>query len=1105
MNKKLLSLTISVIFLSNNAYSESDFLAIIKPDKNLYLFEEVKIDDGTDTDNDGLTDYEEIREGTDPNNPDTDNDGLEDGEEVDLGTNPNNPDTDNDNLTDKEEVDLGTNPNNPDSDGDGINDGEEVANGSNPNDSDSPVVGGGTDTDGDGLTDGEENNNHGTDPNNPDTDGDGINDGEEVANGTDPNDESDPNDGTTPPETEGEWLRFLQANNNLEGYLSMDEVNASDDIIEITLSGRNYSNSDLPEGEIGIDKINRAQLNFNNLTNVNFLSSTDITNISLRENQINDLSGLKSDYFSSLNLEKNNITDLNILPDIREVYRLYLKENNFNSLGKLINLEKGTRVDIGMNIEDLYEYNNKLDLSTNFCKGVSNRDINIYNNYVKQSAIFLCDINDDWIIFLNGYNANPQGYLEVSEMNPSTTINLNNKNLNDLDMPKIPLKVKELQSINLENNNLTHLDFMTEVEKFRSSSTLYGLSTLGNPIADISGLSNIREAGSLKFDEDATFTDLTSLYNFEKGNIYLNRDLSVFEEAINRLDFSTPICQGMSNSEVRIVHKGTKSGLSICTTGDEWMDFFHDLDLLANKEIREEVTESDRINLSSKNLTNDILPNSSMNIEKLEDINLSKNNLTNVDFLSGLKEIRDTSTSYKLNLENNNLTNINGLSSLERAGGLSLRGSNNTFNDLLPLKNFQKGYIFLNGKVEDYIQFTTKFNIDNSPICEGIISGNVNVSFPSGSNYDKYSLCETNDKVIDFLLVNSKTVLRVSKQEDIPTNYTLKLDNKGLTDSDIPEASAWKLNNISGIDLNKNDLTNVDFLHSMKKTSGTSYLNEIDLAENNNLTDISGLSNLKTVGKIDLNETGVTDLSSLVNLEEGLISINKSNSNKFVQYTNKWDYSKPICQGLVSSPVKIQITTKDKNSNGGFEFCTTGDKWLDLFHKNGRLRSYSTSVDDIPINVQNNLSINIQSKGYTNDYFPSYGFPFKKVSSIYLKNNALTNVDFLNGLESINTGTHNSYKLDLTFNQITDITGLSTLKHAVIDLRNNANLNDLSGLENLEKGTIYFTQNSVSDLVQSVNKFDINTPFCQNMSEKTGSVKIILSGNYYPKTEELCE
>src|SRR5262249_49759925 len=39
-------------------------------------------DDGTDTDQDGLTDYQEARLGTDPNNPDTDNDGVPDGVEA---------------------------------------------------------------------------------------------------------------------------------------------------------------------------------------------------------------------------------------------------------------------------------------------------------------------------------------------------------------------------------------------------------------------------------------------------------------------------------------------------------------------------------------------------------------------------------------------------------------------------------------------------------------------------------------------------------------------------------------------------------------------------------------------------------------------------------------------------------------------------------------------------------------------------------------------------------------------------------------------------------------------------------------------------------------
>ena len=142
-----------------------------------------------DTDNDGLTNNEEVALGTDPNDPDSDGDGINDGQEVNvdttdplddcdhvggtplgtsdcdddglstdeetaLGTDTNNPDTDNDGLTDGEEVDLGTDPLNPDSDGDGINDGQEVLDNTDPLD-DCDHVGGtafpDSDCDADGL------------------------------------------------------------------------------------------------------------------------------------------------------------------------------------------------------------------------------------------------------------------------------------------------------------------------------------------------------------------------------------------------------------------------------------------------------------------------------------------------------------------------------------------------------------------------------------------------------------------------------------------------------------------------------------------------------------------------------------------------------------------------------------------------------------------------------------------------------------------------------------------------------------------------------------------------------------------------------------------
>ncbi|MDD5072091.1 MAG: hypothetical protein PHQ42_05170 [Patescibacteria group bacterium] len=64
---------------------------------------------------------------------DSDQDGLSDEEELALGTDPNNVDTDGDGLSDYEEVRIyKTDPLNPDTDGDGYPDGEEVRSGYNP-------------------------------------------------------------------------------------------------------------------------------------------------------------------------------------------------------------------------------------------------------------------------------------------------------------------------------------------------------------------------------------------------------------------------------------------------------------------------------------------------------------------------------------------------------------------------------------------------------------------------------------------------------------------------------------------------------------------------------------------------------------------------------------------------------------------------------------------------------------------------------------------------------------------------------------------------------------------------------------------------------------
>ncbi|MGL4751481.1 MAG: inverse autotransporter beta domain-containing protein [Aeromonadaceae bacterium] len=162
---------------------------------------------GVDTDNDGISDEDELANGTDPLKPDTDGDGLTDGQEAEHGTDPLKPDTDGDGISDGDEVTGGSDPLDPndpveggnldtdndgipngtddDDDGDGVKDEDELANGTDPLK---------PDTDGDGLTDGQEAE-HGTDPLKPDTDGDGISDGDEVTGGSDPLDPNDPVNG----------------------------------------------------------------------------------------------------------------------------------------------------------------------------------------------------------------------------------------------------------------------------------------------------------------------------------------------------------------------------------------------------------------------------------------------------------------------------------------------------------------------------------------------------------------------------------------------------------------------------------------------------------------------------------------------------------------------------------------------------------------------------------------------------------------------------------------------------------------------------------------------------------------------------------------------
>ena len=218
-----------------------------------------------DTDGDGISDRVELESAClDPLNQDSDGDGCLDGAEdsnrngvVDEGeTDPCDPsdcglamgrDSDCDGLSDIEEEKLGTSPNNPDTDGDDLTDGDEMGVTVNPDPANCPNFVPSThpsnptnplrkDSDCDGLTDGEELKTYQTDPNNWDTDGDGLSDGLEVGRTTaqnpdpvncpnfvgdaDPSTTTDPNN----PDTDGDGIQDGAEDSNQNGRVDQGEL-----------------------------------------------------------------------------------------------------------------------------------------------------------------------------------------------------------------------------------------------------------------------------------------------------------------------------------------------------------------------------------------------------------------------------------------------------------------------------------------------------------------------------------------------------------------------------------------------------------------------------------------------------------------------------------------------------------------------------------------------------------------------------------------------------------------------------------------------------------------------------------------------------------------
>lgn len=192
------------------------------------------------------------------------------------------------------------------------------------------------------------------------------------------------------------------------------------------------------------------------------------------------------------------------------------------------------------------------------------------------------------------------------------------------------------------------------------------------------------------------------------------------------------------------------------------------------------------------------------------------------------------------------------------------------------------------------------------------------------------------------------------------------------------------------------------------------------------------------------------------------------------------------------------------------------DEWLDYFHKQGQLYQ----IDSLDLWGPKMRSVSLVNKGIKNADMPQKPFGVTSVGYLDLRSNALTNIEFMRGVNNI------TYSFDISFNPgITDLSplsGISIITGGTFRLEG-LSITNLNGLENLQftndlhiNGNPRLTDiSALSSLKTSKNvwvdsptqykvKPKIGSPFCNGLD--TGSINVRnISGGAVMMSELLCQ
>lgn len=454
-----------------------------------------------------------------------------------------------------------------------------------------------------------------------------------------------------------ENLSVIGDYNKKDGVVDLSPIENLTKLTTLSLSHNKITNISQLQKLTNLKKLYLDSNSIEDITNLKYL--VNLEELSIRDNKVTNLDPLaKLMKLRYLDAAENQISNINGLQDKVNLTNVTLSSNSINDISALVNLKNMEYLDLSTNqIEDISAldgFNKLIRLS------ISENRIEDISALSKCTQLEYLTLNNNLIKDLSAVET----LVELKELYAFFNKITNISGVGEL---------KNLESLNLTSNYIEDINELSKLTYLRE------LSLGNNNIKNIESLSNLKRLTNLNISSNKV-KDISSLNNIV-GLFLSAQDQSIILDTIEVIDGDVKIVKpivGMPDSNIdyfNISHEGKVEGDSIIWTGisgnqDLEVTFKSNDGVFTGKVIQSINNSETEVNIPDKKLESAI--KESLGVDKITNVNIKSLNSLN---LNGKDIIDLTGLEKAINLSNLNLNgnkNINDYSPINELKNLTI-------------------------------------------------------------------------------------------------------------------------------------------------------------------------------------------------------------------------------------------------------------------------------------------------------------------------------------------------------------------------------------------------------------------------------------------------